>query len=112
MNLGNKHNTFLGCNIYQSIGRLREGFEYSEICITNIAGGGFPNNNVNELEEKIEKFIGIQDVPIEKKQSKNFTFYYNRETVKTSDLLNYIYFKRDRNIYTAHSYEHCINVQN
>ena len=67
---------------------------------------------MKELENKIEKLIGITDIPIEKKQSKNFTFYYKREVVKTSEILNYIYFKRDKNIYTAHSYKHGIDVHN
>ena len=62
MNLGNSHNTFLGCNIYQAIGRLREGYRYAEACIANLAGGGFPNKSIANLNEKIDALINISFV--------------------------------------------------
>ena len=112
MNLGNSTNTFLGCNIYQALGRLREGYGYAEICCTRLGGGGFPNNIVEELEEKIEKFISIDKYSIEQKQSKSFEFTYKRNRVKAKDLINYVYFKREQNKYTILSYHHGIDVHN
>ena len=112
MNLGNSHNTFLGCNIYQAIGRLREGYRYAEACITNLAGGGFPNPIITDLNEKINKLIEIEDVPIEKKQSKGFEFYYKRSKVTGIELMKYVYYKRDKNIYTIHKYKYAIDVHN
>ena len=112
MNLGNSHNTFLGCNIYQAIGRLREGYRYAEACVTNLGGGGFPNKIINNLEPKIDKFINIDNVPIERKQSKGFEFYYLRNKVLGVDLLPYIYYKRDKNVYTVHKYAPAIDVHN
>lgn len=112
MNIGNSHNTFLGCNIYQAIGRLREGYRYAEACITNLAGGGFPNKIIDNLDEKINKLIEINDVPIERKQSKGFEFSYSRNMVKAIDLTPYTFFKRDKNVYTIHKYTPAIDVHN
>ena len=112
MNLGNAHNTFLGCNIYQAIGRLRNGFKYAEACVTNLAGGGFPNKIITDLDAKINKLIEIDDIPIEKKQSKGFEFYYRRNKVTGMELIPYIYYKRDKNIYTIHKYDSAIDVHN
>jgi len=112
MNLGNSHNTFLGCNIYQAIGRLREGYNYAEACITNLGGGGFPNKIISNVEGKIDKMISIDDVPIERKQSKSFVFYLHGKKVKASDLIPYTYYKRDKNIYTLCKYHPAIDVHN
>ena len=112
MNLANSTNTFLGCNIYQAIGRLREGYNYAEACVTNLGGGGFPNKIISLLEEKIDKLISIDDVPIERKQSRNFIFHYRTKKVLVSDLIPYTYYKRDKNIYTIHKYSHAIDVHN
>ncbi len=110
MNLGNSHNTFLGCNIYQAIGRLREGYNYAESCITNLGGGGFPNKIISNLNAKIDRFIGIDDVPIEKKQSRSFYFYMYGKKIQANDLIPYTYYKRDKNIYTLHKYHPAIDV--
>lgn len=112
MNLGNKHNTFLGCNIYQALGRLREGYEYAEICCTRLGGGGFANNIIESLNEKIDKFIQIDKHSIEQKQSKSFEFSFRRERVKAKDLKPYVFFKRDKNKYTMLKYYHAIDVHN
>lgn len=110
MNLGNSHNTFLGCNIYQAIGRLREGYNYAEACITNLGGGGFPNKIITNLNAKIDKFIGIDNVPIERKQSRSYCFYMYGKKVNSTDLIPYTYYKRDKNIYTLCKYYPAIDV--
>jgi len=112
MNLGNSHNTFLGCNIYQAIGRLRKGFRYAEACITNLGGGGFPNKTTSDLDSKIDKFISIDDVSIERKQSKNFEFYHKSNKVTGLELMPYIYYKRNKNLYTINKYVAAIDVHN
>ena len=112
MNLGNSHNTFLGANIYQAIGRLREGYNYAEACVTNLGGGGFPNKIISNLENKIDKLIDIDNVPIERKQSRSYVFYYHSNKVPITDLMPYVYYKRDKNIYTIHKYNYAIEVHN
>lgn len=112
MNLGNSTNTFLGANIYQAIGRLREGYNYAEACITNLGGGGFPNKVIDYLDDKINKFISIDNVPIEKKQSRSFEFYHKGQKVLSTDLIPYTYYKRDKNLYTLHKYHPAIDVHN
>ena len=112
MNLGNKTNTFLGCNIYQALGRLREGYGYAEICCNRLAGGGFPNHVVQDLEEKIDKLISIEKYSIEQKQSRSFEFSYKKDRVKASDLKSFVYFKREKNKYTILKYYHAIDVHN
>ena len=110
INLGNSHNTFLGCNIYQAIGRLREGYRYAEACVTNLAGGGFPNKIIPNLNAKIDKLISIDDVPIERKQSKSFVFYMYGKKINGTDLIPYTYYKRDKNNYTICKYHPAIDV--
>ena len=112
MNLGNSNNTFLGCNIYQALGRLREGYEYAEICCNRLGGGGFPNNIVEDLEDKIDKFISIDKYSIEQKQSRSFEFSYKRNRVKAKELNGFLHFKRDKNKYTIVKYYHGIDVHN
>jgi hypothetical protein len=112
MNLGNSTNTFLGANIYQAIGRLREGYNYAECCVVDLGGGGFPNKIITELEQKIDKFIAIDNVPIERKQSRTFSYYYKSQKVVSTDLMSYIYYKRDKNVYTLHKYYPAIDVHN
>lgn len=112
MNLGNSTNTFLGANIYQAIGRLREGYKYAECCVVDLGGGGFPNKIITELEQKIDKFIAIDNVPIERKQSRTFSYYYKSQKVVSTDLMSYIYYKRDKNVYTLHKYYPAIDVHN
>ena len=110
MNLGNSLNTFLGANIYQAVGRLREGYNYAEACVTRLGGGGFPNKTITHLNDKIDKLINIDDVPIERKQSKGFSFYHNGNKVLTTDLIPYTYYKRDKNIYSIHKYSPAVDV--
>ena len=112
MNLGSSTNTFLGANIYQSIGRLREGYKYAECCTTDLGGAGFGNKSISELDKKINKFIEMDSVPIERKQSKSFYFYYKGQKIKGLDLLPYTYYKRNKNIYTLHKYYPAIEVHN
>lgn len=110
MNLGNSQNTFLGANIYQAIGRLRKGYKYAEICITEIGGGGFPNRNISDLNEKIDKLINIDNVSIERKQSNNYFFTYKGNKVMAQDLSQFIYYKRDKEKYKILKYKHANNV--
>lgn len=110
MNLGNSTNTFLGANIYQAIGRLREGYNYAEACVTDLGGGGFPNKVIDELDNKINKFIAIDNVPIERKQSRGYSFHHKGQKVLSTDLIPYVYYKRDKNIYTLHKYKPAIDV--
>ena len=112
MNLGNSTNTFLGANIYQAIGRLREGYSYAEACVTDLGGGGFPNKIIDELEIKINKFIDIDNVPIERKQSRSYYFYHKGQKVLSTDLIPYTYYKRDKSVYTLHKYHPAIDVHN
>ena len=112
MNLGNTNNTFLGCNIYQAIGRLREGYNYAEACVTDLAGGGFPNQLIDNLDDKINRFIDCEEVSIERKQSKNYSFHYKGGYVTTKDLSKFVYFRRDKNNYTLHKYQPAIDVHN
>ena len=112
MNLGNSTNTFLGCNIYQAIGRLREGYNYAEACITSLGGGGFPNKIIDNLELKVDNLINIDNVPIERKQSKNYFFYYRGNKVPVHDLIPYTFYKRDKNVYSMHKYSPAIDVHN
>ena len=112
MNLANSHNTFLGANIYQAIGRLRNGYNYSEVCITEIGGGGFPNKNITNLEEKIDKLISLDYVPIERKQSNNFVFSYKRDKVMAKDLKEFIYYKREGHKYAIEKYTFANDVHN
>jgi hypothetical protein len=112
MNLGSSTNTFLGCNIYQAIGRLRKGYKYAEICVTDLGGSGFGNRSIIDINEKIDKFIALDSVPIERKQSKNFVFYYKSEKVKGLDLTPFTYYKRDKSVYTLHKYYPAIDVHN
>lgn len=112
MNLGNSHNTFLGCNIYQAIGRLREGYRYAEACVTNLGGGGFPNKIIGNINGKIDKLISMDDVPIERKQSRSFVFHHHGHKVVVTDLIPYTYYKRDKNVYTIHKYKPAVDVHN
>jgi len=111
MNIANKHTTFLGCNIYQSIGRLRKGFNYAEVCVTNLNGGGFKNNSINNLVGKVEKFISIPEA-VEKKQSKKYEFYYKGEKVKSIELMEFIYFKRNESKYIIERFEPAFLIHN
>ena len=112
MNTANNHTTFLGCNIYQAIGRLRNGFNYAEICVTNLRGGGFANKYIDLINEKIEKFISIDKDPVEKKQSKGYKFYYKGEEIKASSISNYLYYRREKNKFIIEKYEPSILIHN
>ena len=111
MNLNNAHNTFLGANIYQAIGRLREGYNYAEICVQKV-GGGFPNKCIQHLDHKLDTFINYDRQSIERKQSKSFKFNFRGQQIAGKDLMSYIYTKHKDNLISFHKYKPAIQVHN
>ena len=111
MNLNNAHNTFLGANIYQAIGRLREGYNYAEVCVQKV-GGGFANKCITYLDAKLDKFITYDKQSIERKQSKSFKFSFQGTQVAGKDLKTFIYTKINKNVITFHKYTPAIHVHN
>lgn len=84
VNLGAKHATFLGSNIYQAFGRFRNGSAHDELCVIDAGGCGFPNKFIDDLDGKLDSFIKSKEPEEseEKKQSKNFTFRHGPSRIK------------------------------
>ena len=111
MNLKNSSNSFLGCNIYQALGRLRKGYEYAEICVLNTGvQGGNPFKVVGDLNNKIDRYINSERDSVEKKIAKNYEFPYKTGIVKQRELKNYTNIQAKKNVISIYKYQHGIDV--
>ena len=114
MNPKSKHESYLGCNIYQAIGRLRQGYEYAELCCIDSEPSGFNRIQIiDDLDGKLEAFINADD-SVEKKDAKGYEFYYSKtqHMVDAKPLKDFVVFGWDDHRMTIEIYNQGILTHN
>lgn len=97
-NIAIVHAAFLPSNIIQALGRTRNGFKYSEICIREKSRLGFKFSKTlkeHDILKMIERLINVK-TSVEKKMSKTHSFRYQGEVINTRVLDPFIYYRYDQ----------------
>ena len=114
MNPKSKHESYLGCNIYQAIGRLRKGHKYAELCVLDVEPTGFNKISIiDSLEDKIKVFMEAED-SVEKKDAKGYEFWYKptRQNINAKEIKDYIIFGWDEHKMTMEKYSQGVTIHN
>jgi len=100
-----KSESFLASNIYQALGRTRNGFNYAEICILN-AG---PERPIYDAEEIVDYII---KAPFEMnlKQKRKFEFTYKGKKYRNQDYINFIEFYNEEEVVLCRPFIHKLNI--
>jgi hypothetical protein len=85
------YNAMLGSNVYQAIGRLREGSIHSELCLFDSKKS---TKYIPNLFEVLEHFKNI-DSKVTKKQGKRYSFRFKGVQYTKHDIKDFILFRED-----------------
>ena len=103
----NNHNAMLGSNVYQAIGRLREGSIHSELCIFDSTKN---TKYIPNLLEVLEHLKSIKS-KVTKKQGKRYEFKFKGVRYTKHDIKDFILFREnERGALTIEILRDAVNV--